>query len=660
MCARTAPDKSYEKMSKENYEAFTVQGRDTPVPVGVPGGRVGPARPSSSHNTASVVGDQAMTQAKATGHKGEEGAFLRSKKTMRSPLVKKAGLEKEQAQKTPGNKEIVEETRKAATSTPTEVTDRFEDEMEDMLETSMDIFDEIILGNPLKRKRGEEGSINVSMSSDRYASLMEMLVEIKKDLLYLREKNASEEEKGILVDNIIKKIENEEKATHKAIIPSVQTDIGIQCNIEDIERENEAQNILNLLKEHMEQEEIVKVVNLEWPEVIYTTQINAGSIASAKVEGGIVIIAPTKEMKDLKLLKLLLGGAKRMMKHIKKGGLNEGEVILHRTDGCVMTGDKAITDTNYVCFGTTVDSEDFNSQIQSLYDVCTRVKDRMIIEEDREIHVAIFGKLKPEVKRKIVECAMRDMRGKVILHERVERGQDRKRVHRTDAVIVEKTPGKTYAEMVQELKKEFTKDKACEDIRGVRQTREGHMLLEMKKDSVETDNVLKKVRAVMGSEKVKKFTSKSTKKAVNIYGLDMDLNELQVESALKKVINAPSEYKELEVKALRPMYGGRKTATIVAPPEIVKKLINTHRIRIGLSIVEVKERTEVIRCNRCWEMGHVAKDCIGEDRMGKCGNCGKDGHTVRECTENPFCLKCLKEGHRTTSGRCRGEKPSKS
>lgn len=226
------------------------------------------------------------------------------------------------------------------------------------------------------------------------------------------------------------------------------------------------------------------------------------------------------------------------------------------------------------------------------------------------------------------------------------------RRYQNDAVLVKATEGCTYAEMVTNLKKEFkAEDKLSDEIRALRQTREGHMLVEIRKGSKETDNICQKIRSATHMETARRLVGEA-KRAANIYGIDIDTKEVEVEEKLNEVLRSYKIDEKVEVKALRPMTGGRKAATIIGKLEHIARLIETGKVKIGFSLATIRERGESTKCNRCWNFGHTARQCSGIDRTLQCRNCTKEGHKVQDCTNKPFCADCKQEGHRTASGRC--------
>lgn len=207
--------------------------------------------------------------------------------------------------------------------------------------------------------------------------------------------------------------------------------------------------------------------------------------------------------------------------------------------------------------------------------------------------------------------------------------------------------------MVTNLKNQLgDKNDLKNEIHGIRETKDGHLLLEIKKGSKETERLYKTIKENTKNQNVKKYIGGRPKASANIYGIDIDIEEAQIADILNEITGTKKDEEKIEIKALRPLRGGRQAATIIANEDIIKKLTQIKKVKIGFTMADIKERVASIKCNRCWESGHMAKECMNEDRSQKCRNCTKEGHKVKDCTENSYCLNCKTEGHRTASDGC--------
>ena len=59
------------------------------------------------------------------------------------------------------------------------------------------------------------------------------------------------------------------------------------------------------------------------------------------------------------------------------------------------------------------------------------------------------------------------------------------------------------------------------------------------------------------------------------------------------------------------------------------------------------EQNITIKCLRCREFGHMARECPNDRTRLNCILCGKDTHDSFECTEK-LCFKCNRLGHKAS------------
>lgn len=67
----------------------------------------------------------------------------------------------------------------------------------------------------------------------------------------------------------------------------------------------------------------------------------------------------------------------------------------------------------------------------------------------------------------------------------------------------------------------------------------------------------------------------------------------------------------------------------------------------------VNARVFIIRYYKYLEHGHRTSECKMQDAKPQaCFNCGQTGHRVKECSNESYCIKCCKGGHRVDKIRC--------
>lgn len=80
-------------------------------------------------------------------------------------------------------------------------------------------------------------------------------------------------------------------------------------------------------------------------------------------------------------------------------------------------------------------------------------------------------------------------------------------------------------------------------------------------------------------------------------------------------------------------------------PQLRKTVLRQGRIYVGFRSLSIKDYIVVSTCNKCYDLGHIAKYC--PHREESCGHCGKDGHSKPDCPakDRPrTCIPCLRRG----------------
>lgn len=229
---------------------------------------------------------------------------------------------------------------------------------------------------------------------------------------------------------------------------------------------------------------------------------------------------------------------------------------------------------------------------------------------------------------------------------------------RNEAVIVEATKEKPYEELLREAKTAIKEDgQTLEAVKGVRKTREGNLLIEIEKKN---DSAAKVIRTLLieKMEGAKIRGGHGDEKVVKIVGVDEVTTAEEVREALREVLNKTEEPNTTgteEVLSVR-REGGIRMAIVRMKKEEADKILEAGRIRVGITPCRVQEGAmtrDDIKCYKCWEMGHMSRECKGPDRTDMCLRCGEAGHQARTCRKTPFCPICAEEGHRADTRGCK-------
>lgn len=141
-----------------------------------------------------------------------------------------------------------------------------------------------------------------------------------------------------------------------------------------------------------------------------------------------------------------------------------------------------------------------------------------------------------------------------------------------------------------------------------------------------------------------------------IYDVPVDTTEEElIKYAYEQNFSEVIEEKNfLEGFKLRFRAGPRGKATVhhvvEIDPELRKIILKQGKLYLGFRAVGVKDYLVVSRCNKCQDLGHIAKYCHQDE---VCGHCGKNGHKKAECPDKNKprkCIPCTKRGKQCNLG----------
>ncbi|KAL7723970.1 hypothetical protein ACLKA6_017963 [Drosophila palustris] len=223
--------------------------------------------------------------------------------------------------------------------------------------------------------------------------------------------------------------------------------------------------------------------------------------------------------------------------------------------------------------------------------------------------------------------------------DKVENGVPRTRTRiRPDAVLIKPAEGKSYAEVLSDLRRTVKPEDSESDICSIRKTRTGDMLLELSKGS-KTQKLCDAIQGYLKEAATVKVLSPTAK--IEIRDLDSLTEESEVKAAIAELTNCPAE--EITVRMTGTNTLEQRRAFIVLSEEDAGKVLKESRIKIGWTRCRVKRSEDIKRCFKCFGINHVQSECSGPDRRDLCIRCGESGHKMKGCTKRPRCCLCAQE-----------------
>ena len=223
-----------------------------------------------------------------------------------------------------------------------------------------------------------------------------------------------------------------------------------------------------------------------------------------------------------------------------------------------------------------------------------------------------------------------------------------------DAIVIKPAQGKSYAEVMTTIRAVKPEELGA-DVRSVRKTQSGDVLIELRHTKPEGRTALAEVlkKATGQSGNVRELTPRGS---LEIRDLDCCATEEEVREALKSKL--PEYRGELQVKVTKTNTAEQRAAIVVLEEVAAAHLLKTRLLRVGFVNCRVRRREIMTRCYRCLGYGHRSHGCKGPDRSACCYRCGQRGHKVAACTAIPECFLCKGEAksegrrHVAGSGAC--------
>lgn len=208
--------------------------------------------------------------------------------------------------------------------------------------------------------------------------------------------------------------------------------------------------------------------------------------------------------------------------------------------------------------------------------------------------------------------------------------------------ILVRTTLEEFPALAKKLRDNTSKEETGDNVVGMRQTRSGDMLIEIKGDNSVVDKIRREITRVAGDDATVNFHRKVCWKSRAWIAITNDRSDREVIlHAVTAAAGIPLD--SARVVGLRKSYDGSQTATVLLPLQSAVLLNEKGTIKVDFVLCRTGIVVKQARCFRCLSMGHVSSKCSGLDRRYYCHRCGVTGHYAARCTADPAVARTFAE-----------------
>ncbi|XP_046686584.1 uncharacterized protein LOC124372251 [Homalodisca vitripennis] len=223
--------------------------------------------------------------------------------------------------------------------------------------------------------------------------------------------------------------------------------------------------------------------------------------------------------------------------------------------------------------------------------------------------------------------------------------KEERRKTRPDAVLIRPTTGKSYADLLKDIRSKIKPEDSGAEVRAIRPTRTGGLLVELGSKTTDKDGFSSALKTAIGESGT--VSVLEPRASIEIRDLDSFSTGEEVQEAVERELGASAGV--VKVFLTQPNRREQKLAVVSLSEWGVNQLLRTSKIKIGWVNCRIRRRVEVTRCFRCFGYGHLQTDCKGPDRkaLNLCLKCGESGHKRDTCAAKAKCFLCANEDQDT-------------
>lgn len=454
--------------------------------------------------------------------------------------------------------------------------------------------------------------------------------------------------------NAMKQNAGTQRSSKPIEIQATLSTVGTQTDWEDAELQRAKKDtavregIKRVMLEPKSFQNLTSIIDMPWPSDIFThTQVLEMAPTSFRAEGDFAILIDPSKTDTNKCLQRLSMRFPALTDMVKE---NEGRIDYLTCTTATKVRNREIEETRTTVYILPLQvHNDGINDVQEAYNVLKELKDIYRSQVRGTLNLMVADGLDPEYMRKICEYIFaKEQVNITLISGKAKQTPSNADIRRptTERIIV-KSGNTSYADLLKTVKDKVDPDEVDIQIKTIKKTREGDLLLEVSGDKQKAGALKEAINRKI-ENKVSLINNEFT---LHVLDIDAALTKEEVETTIKDSVGNRDAH-TIRVKSMRPSRDGNQIATVHASRTAGNALVQKGRIKIGWVGCRIRERIEVTRCFKCLEFGHRKKDCKGDDRSKCCLNCNQMDHQAKDCTNEQFCSTCREKGHRADSTKC--------
>nr|CAH7763894.1 unnamed protein product [Callosobruchus chinensis] len=371
--------------------------------------------------------------------------------------------------------------------------------------------------------------------------------------------------------------------TENKLAKSTTVTIGVQTDWRGIKKEQEIlaekekEEVLSMLSSPGGFEGLEKIIDRTWPEEVFTsTSFERSSLDTVAMEGDVALVVNPGNILDSQMNRKLADRIPALAV-LSEEKLVEGQlefVTVHTEMVNRRGGNIGKTHTLYA-LPLTMD-ETGMTNVNALFENCIRLREQL--KGPKPLKLIATGKIDMGYLRKCLEYVFKNTETKVTIVDHNKEMPDKRNLIATEVKkrrlldpdkIIVKANGKSYADLLRDVKSRVDIEAENIKVKSVKKTAKGDILMEVV-GSCNAERLKKVIKENMGDAQT---IHRANGMVLHLTDIDADVGETKVKKAVEKVFSGMSI--NVEVSAMRPMNNGNLATTIrVNKEEIAKEKIS--------------------------------------------------------------------------------------